>query len=149
MTTPPKTEIRDRNSSALSKIRASEPKPYEEKTYVLRALTIPGRSSGHPRTVPIAVVQFDGTHYICAPDRGRDWVQNLIAAEHCDLEGDPEPRHQADLVDDEAAAGAVYAYLAKLGKPSTMWPFPSDASPEEIHRHLGNIAVFRLKPRTP
>ncbi len=147
MTTPPKTEIRDRNASALSRIRASEPKPYEEKAYALRALTIPGRSSGRPHTVPIAVVQLDGTRYVCAPDRGRDWVQNLIAATYCDLEGDTQPRHHADLVDDKAAADAVHAYLAKLGKPSTMWPFPSDASPEEIHLHLGTIAVFRLIPR--
>jgi hypothetical protein len=56
------------------------------------------------------------------------------------------PRHRAVLVEDDTAASAVYAYLAALGRPSTEWPFPSDAPVSEIVKHVAEIAVFRLEP---
>jgi deazaflavin-dependent oxidoreductase (nitroreductase family) len=45
-----------------------------------RVLTIPGRTTGLPRTTPIATVAFDGAVYIVAGYSSSDWVKNARAA---------------------------------------------------------------------
>lgn len=146
MTNPAELEPRDRNRFMMDKIRADGNAPYQEGRYVLRVVSVAGRRSGEPRRVPIAIPTVAGERYLCAPNRGRDWVLNLLAAGECEVEGDPTPRHRAVLVEDDAAAEAVHTYLAALGRPSNEWPFPSDAPAPEIAEHVGEIAVFRLEP---
>ena len=138
---------RERNESMVTRIRSAEaPGPYREGGYVLRVLGVTGRVSGQPRHWPIAVVQLGGQRYLCAPNRRRDWVRNLLAAGWCVIEGDDPERQTATLAEDPAAAAAVAAYLGALGRSSTMWPFPSGAPAGVIEAHLGEIAVFRLTP---
>jgi hypothetical protein len=144
--TPSKTDHRDRNARIVDELRVSEPQPYTEGAYVLRALSTPGRVTGQPRAWPIAITQVQGRRFICAPNRTRDWVQNLLAAGQCEVEQDPHPRHHAVLIENDHAASVVSVYLRALGRPSPLWPFPYDADPEEIRRHTGEIAVFRLDP---
>lgn len=146
MTNPADLEPRERNLFMMDKIRAAGNAPYQEARYVLRVVSVPGRTSGRPRPVPIAIQTVAGAHYLCAPNRRRDWVRNLLAAGECEVEGDPVPRQRAVLVEDDAAAEAVHAYLAALGRPSNEWPFPSDAPAAEIAGHVAEIAVFRLEP---
>jgi hypothetical protein len=50
------------------------------------------------------------------------------------------------LIESPEAADVVAGYLQALGRPSMMWPFPSDAPVAEIRPHLPEIAVFRLQP---
>jgi deazaflavin-dependent oxidoreductase (nitroreductase family) len=45
-----------------------------------RVLTIPGRTTGLPRTTPIAIVAFVGGLYIVAGYPSSDWVKNARAA---------------------------------------------------------------------
>lgn len=130
----------------LSKIRTDGPAPYEESRYVLRVLSVPGRKTGEPRPLPIAVPMVAGERYLCAPNRQRDWVRNLLAAGECEIEGDPQPRQRAVLVEDDSAAVAVHTYLASLGRQSPEWPFPNGSPVQEIARHVGEFAVFRLEP---
>jgi hypothetical protein len=138
---------RERNEFMIKKIRSAEaPDPYAEGGYVLRVLSVPGRVTGRAQWWPIAVVQWHEQRYICAPNRRRDWVRNLLAAGWCAVEGDDPVRHVATLAEDDDAAQAVAAYLGALGRPSTMWPFPSDAPAATIQGHLPEIAVFRLSP---
>lgn len=130
----------------MERIRTGDPVPYQEGQYVLRVLSVAGRRTGEQRSLPIAIPTVAGARYLCAPNRHRDWVRNLLAAGECEIERDPLPRHRAVLVEDDTAASAVHAYLAALGRPSTEWPFPSDASVSEIVKHVAEIAVFRLEP---
>jgi hypothetical protein len=146
VTTARDSEIRVRNHTMLEKVRSGTPAPYQEGRYVLRALAVAGRTTGQQRAVPIAVVQVDSSHYVCAPNRQRDWVRNLMAAGTCVIEGDAVPQHQATLVEDAHAAGVVNLYLTALGRVSGEWPFPGDAAPEVIERYVGEIAVFWLDP---
>jgi hypothetical protein len=148
VTTARDSDIRTRNHMMLEKIRSGTIKPYEEGHYALRVLAIAGRLSGQPRLVPIAVVQVDGSIYVCSPDRKRDWVRNLMAAGSCRLEGDTAPAHQATLIENARAARVVNRYLTALGRMSNQWPFPSDATPEVIQHHIGEIAVFQLDTLT-
>lgn len=146
MTNPADLEPRERNRFMMTKIRADGPAPYQEGAYVLRVISVPGRTTGEPRPLPIAVPMIAGERYLCAPNRQRDWVRNLLAAGQCEIEGDPVPRHRAVLVEDDTAAVAVHTYLSRLGRPSSEWPFPTDAPVPEIAKHLTQIAVFRLQP---
>jgi hypothetical protein len=130
----------------IDKIRADGPAPYQEGRYVLRVMSVPGRRTGEARSVPIAIPTVAGGRYLCAPNRRRDWVLNLLAAGECELEGDPAPRHRALLVEDDTAAAAVHAYLSGLGRTSGEWPFPSGAPVTEIAGHVKEFAVFRLEP---
>lgn len=131
----------------ITRIRSADaPDPYREGGYVLRVLSVPGRVTRQPRAWPIAVVQLRGQRYVCGPNRSRDWVRNLLAAGWCTVEGGDPARQTATLTEDDDAAQAVAAYLGALGRPSTMWPFPSDAPAAVIREHLTEIAVFRLTP---
>jgi hypothetical protein len=137
----------ERNQFMIAKIRSADaPDPYRDGGYALRVLATPGRTTGQLRSWPIGVVQVDGQRYLCAPNRRRDWVRNLLAAGWCTVEGDDPARQAATLTEDDDAAEALAAYLRALGRPSTMWPFPSDASATTIREHLHDIAVFRLTP---
>jgi hypothetical protein len=139
---------RERNQFMIARIRSADaPAPYREGGYVLRVLGVPGRVTGQHREWPIAVVQLSGQHYLCAPNRRREWVRNLLAAGWCTIDGDDPARQAAALVEDDDAAEALAAYLAALGRPSTEWPFPSDAPASTIRQHLDQIAVFRLTPK--
>jgi hypothetical protein len=81
---------------------------------------------------------------VCAPNRRRDWVRNLLKVGWCTLEGDEPARQTATLGEDDAAARAVSAYLGALGRASPEWPFPFDAPASTIREHLDEIAVFHL-----
>ena len=43
-------------------------------------LTVPGRKSGLPRTVPVAIVELDGQRYLQSLYGQVEWVRNLRAA---------------------------------------------------------------------
>jgi deazaflavin-dependent oxidoreductase (nitroreductase family) len=43
-------------------------------------ITIRGRTSGIPRTTPIAIIEVDGRRWVWAPWGGSQWVRNLRAA---------------------------------------------------------------------
>jgi hypothetical protein len=146
VSSPAEMTPRERNEFMLARLRSAEPEPYREGGYVLRVLSTPGRRTSQPRSWPIAVIQRDGQRYICGPNRQRDWVRNLLAAGWCTVEGDEPARHDVTLIESPEAADVVAGYLRALGRPSMMWPFPSDAPVAEIRPHLPEIAVFRLQP---
>lgn len=132
----------------IARIRSADaPAPYREAGYVLRVLTVTGRVTGQDRSWPIAVVQLREQRYLCAPNRRRDWVRNLLKAGWCTLEADDPARQTATLTEEDEAAEAVAAYLGALGRTSQEWPFPGGAPATTIRQHLAQIAVFRLAPK--
>ena len=132
----------------IARIRSADaPAPYREAGYVLRVLTVTGRVTGQDRSWPIAVAQLRGQRYLCAPNRRRDWVRNLLKAGWCTLEGDDPAPQTATLTEEDEAAEAVAAYLGALGRTSQEWPFPGGAPATTIRQHLAQIAVFRLTPK--
>jgi hypothetical protein len=146
MTNPADRDPRQFNQQMVSRIRAGVAAPYQEGGYVLRVASVPGRHTGIEREWPIAVSQLSGQRYVCAPNRRRDWVLNLLAAGQCHLVGDQPSRHRAVLIEDRRAAAMVATYLANLHLDTQQWPFPATASEAEIAEHLTEIAVFGLDP---
>jgi deazaflavin-dependent oxidoreductase (nitroreductase family) len=57
-------------------------------------LTVPGRTTGQPRTTPVAIIEVDGRRWIWCPWGERHWVRNLRAAGRATI----EVRHQAEPV---------------------------------------------------
>jgi deazaflavin-dependent oxidoreductase (nitroreductase family) len=43
-------------------------------------VTIPGRTSGQPRTTPLAIIDVDGRRWVWSPWGDVNWVRNLRAA---------------------------------------------------------------------
>ena len=48
-------------------------------------VTIPGRSSGLPRSTPLAIIEHGGRRWIWAPWGDVQWVRNLRAAGHATI----------------------------------------------------------------
>src|SRR5438309_9979474 len=48
--------------------------------YPMYLLTVRGRKSGQPRTVPIVIIQQNGKRYLASPFGIVDWIRNLRAA---------------------------------------------------------------------
>jgi deazaflavin-dependent oxidoreductase (nitroreductase family) len=48
--------------------------------YPMYLLTVRGRKSGQPRTVPIVIIEQKGRRYVSSPYGIVDWVRNLRAA---------------------------------------------------------------------
>lgn len=148
---PDKMNWPEINATMAARIRGTDPQPYVEGQHVLRVVEHRGRTTGQPRYVPIAVTQLDGQRYVCSPNRQRDWARNLLASGECRIERDEPDHYQAVLVDADEAVNVVSTYLGNIVRRSgagghNFWPFPKDASPEEIRRHTDVIAVFRLEP---
>ncbi|MFI9383760.1 hypothetical protein [Kutzneria sp. NPDC052558] len=140
---------REVNAGMVARFREMDPQPYVDGSHVLRVVTIPGRVSGEPRPVPIAITKLGDRRYLCSPSRSRDWAANLAAAGRCTVEGDDPADYTATQVDGDEAVTALHTYLGNVvrlrgaGGPN-MWPFPKDAPAEEIRDHLDQVAVFRL-----
>jgi deazaflavin-dependent oxidoreductase (nitroreductase family) len=49
-------------------------------------LTVRGRTSGRPRTTPVAIIEADGRRWIWCPWGERHWVRNLRAAGRASIE---------------------------------------------------------------
>src|SRR5262249_33494027 len=48
-------------------------------------VTVPGRTSGLPRTTPIAIIEVSGRRWIWAPWGEVNWVRNLRASGHATI----------------------------------------------------------------
>jgi deazaflavin-dependent oxidoreductase (nitroreductase family) len=48
-------------------------------------ITIPGRSSGLPRSTPLAIIEHGGRRWVWAPWGDVQWVRNLRAAGHATI----------------------------------------------------------------
>lgn len=59
----------------------------------VETLTVTGRRSGRPRSVPVLPVQVGSRRYLVAPYGESDWVRNLRAAGEGELRGHGAARH--------------------------------------------------------
>lgn len=92
-----------------------------------RKLTVPGRSSGKPRAVPVIPVEVAGAHYLVSTRGESEWVRNVRAAGEVRL---GREKLKAVELATEARIPIIEAYRAKAGKTvDTYWrslPDPAD-----------------------
>ena len=82
-------------------------------------LTVRGRTSGVPRTAPVAIVELDGRRWIIGAYGEVQWVRNLRAAGEADIRIRGGTEHVAAVGLDRHDAIAFYrdtlpAYLGRL-----------------------------------
>ena len=104
-------------------------------------LAVRGRSTGEWRTVPVNVLDLDGSRYLVAPRGDTNWVRNLRAAGT----GELRTKHgteafRATEVGDANKQPIIDAYLARWGSQvkSQFAQLPDAA----------DHPVFRIEPAT-
>ena len=112
-------------------------------------LTVLGRSSGRPRTVPVIPVDVDGVRYLVSPYGESEWVRNLRKAGTGQLRGKAttEAFQAAELpVADRAPVIAAYregirgdvdGYFTRLPDPADhpVFQITTGSSPPETSEH--------------
>jgi deazaflavin-dependent oxidoreductase (nitroreductase family) len=115
-------------------------------------LTVPGRTSGKPRSTPITVFCVEGRRYVLGGFPGADWVLNARAAEVATLSRGRR-REQVSMVElpaDEARpllrdiptlVPTAIIFMRNAG-------LVAEGRPDEFEALAGRCAVFRFDPVT-
>lgn len=111
-------------------------------------LTVPGRTSGKPRSTPITPMYVDDERYVVAGFPNADWVKNVRAADTATLTSgkSSETVRMAELDADEARPLLrQFPVLVPTGvsfmKRSGLI---TEGTPEEFEALAGRCAVFRF-----
>lgn len=113
--------------------------PAISKLRMAPTLAVRGRTSGEWRTVPVNVLELNGSRYLVAPRGDTHWARNLRTAGEGELrKGSKVERFKAaELVDDEKPR-VIEAYREHWGRATRQqW----DALPDP-----GDHPVFRIEP---
>ncbi len=86
--------------------------------YPMYLLTVRGRKSGLPRTVPIAIMKRNGKRYVGSPYGIVDWVRNLRAAKEAVLTRGRRSETVKAIELPEGEAALVLQEEVKAGIPS-------------------------------
>ena len=117
-------------------------------------LTVRGRKSGRPLTVPIAVLEVDGRHYVQSPFGEVNWVHNLRATPEATVRVGrrDEPVIAAELPPEEAAQllrRALSPYLAmRMGRAflGRYYDLNQHSTDADYLREARLHPVFELRP---
>src|SRR2546429_4953995 len=114
--------------------------------YPMYLLTVRGRKSGQPRTVPLAIIERNGKRYVGSPYGIVDWVRNLRAAEEAILTRGrrSETVNARELPKGEAAL--VLREDIKGGNPfARSFGVTADSSLEEFEQAVVSHPLFVLQ----
>lgn len=113
-----------------------------------QTLTIVGRKSGAPQSIPVNPIAFDGREYLVAVRGNTQWVRNARAARTAHLRRGRNDRTVTLAEVDVADRGPIIrAYLKRWGwevgrfLPDGMTTDPSD---DQLHTHAASIPVFAV-----
>jgi hypothetical protein len=88
---------------------------------VVRLLSVPGRTTGRWRSVPVVVLEHDGHRYLLAAYGDTEWSRNLRAAGFCRLGGrGPVEEFTTTEVPVEQRPPLIGAYLQQFGTLPTV-----------------------------
>jgi deazaflavin-dependent oxidoreductase (nitroreductase family) len=120
-------------------------------------LTVTGRTSGLPRTFPIAILESDRRLFVQSPFGEVNWVRNLRADGHAALvrDGHEETVDAVELTPEAAepilrAALAPYHRNRLIGAFARLFiPIDPTASRDAFIEHVRLHPMFELRPRWP
>ncbi len=114
--------------------------------YPMYLLTVRGRKSGQPRTVPLAIIERNGKRYVGSPYGIVNWVRNLRAAGEATL---TRGRHSETVNARELPQGEAALVLRediKGGNPFARdYGVTADSSLEEFERAAVSHPLFVLE----
>lgn len=113
-------------------------------------LTVPGRTSGKPRSTPITPFAVEGRRYVVGGFPGADWVRNARAADAATL---TQGRHseQVRMVElpTEEARPLLRAFPTLVPTGVSFMKnagLVAEGRPDEFEALAGRCAVFRFDP---
>ncbi|MFQ6230942.1 nitroreductase family deazaflavin-dependent oxidoreductase [Nocardia sp. NPDC002869] len=112
-------------------------------------LTVPGRTSGKPRTTPVTPFEFNGAEYVLGGIPGADWVKNVQAAETAELKAKRKTR-TVRLVEVPAAESEPvlreFPRLVPTGVPVMIKSgVVTGDDPDEFAALAGRCVLFRIE----
>jgi deazaflavin-dependent oxidoreductase (nitroreductase family) len=114
-----------------------------------QSLTVRGRKSGQPHTIPVNPLTVDGQRYLVAPRGNTQWVRNLRAAGEGELHLGKKVEHfTASEVPDDEKVPFLRAYLQRWAWQTTsQFGLGKDASDADLARIAPDHPIFRITPR--
>jgi deazaflavin-dependent oxidoreductase (nitroreductase family) len=109
-------------------------------------LTVRGRKTGEPRTVPVNPLELDGATFLVAPRGNTNWARNLRAAGEGELRlGRTRRRFRFEELPDAEKLPLLREYLSRW-EPETKAQFETgaDASEERLREIAPLHPVFKL-----
>lgn len=114
----------------------------------LHVLTVTGRKSGRERSVPVDVMDVDGSRYLVAPYGQVNWVRNLRAAKNATLRRGSELRaYDAVEVDPAHAIPVIREYVRSVPVTKAYWNVTADSDDDEMLEDARKHPVFELTLR--
>ena len=118
-------------------------------------LTVRGRTSGVPRTFPVAIIEFEGRRYVQSPFGEVNWVRNLrVAGEAVVSKGRDLDDVEAIEVDPEAGGPILRDALAPYLKSRVLaavlgrfFHFRADSTLEDFVAEARRHPMFELRTR--
>ena len=110
--------------------------------YPMYLLTVRGRKSGLPRTVPLVIIERNGNRYVGSPYGIVDWVRNLRAAGEATL----TRGRRSETVNARELSKGEATLLLRGGNPfARYFGVTADSSLEEFERAAVSHPVFVLE----
>ncbi|GAA5117061.1 nitroreductase/quinone reductase family protein [Pseudonocardia adelaidensis] len=117
----------------------------------LPVLTVPGRTSGKPRSTPLSVLDLDGQRYLLEGFPGADWARNVRAAGGRATLSVGKRREDVRLVElgPQEALPVLRAWPVRIADGAKIM---ADAgvveavTPEAFEAVAGRCGVFRVEP---
>jgi deazaflavin-dependent oxidoreductase (nitroreductase family) len=106
---------------------------------LVQRLTVPGRRTGRPRTVPVAVLEHGGERYLVSYRGESDWVRNIRASRRGTLKvrGRSEDIEVSEVPVEERPP-LLAVYRERYGKMPTVSPV-LDALPDPADHPIFRI----------
>lgn len=111
-------------------------------------LTVAGRTSGKPRTVPVNLLTLDGSDYLVSPRGETEWVKNLrVAGKGALSKGGNERSFTAVELPDDDKPSILKAYIDRwFNATRGLWEGADKQTPtEQLATHASEHPVFRLE----
>lgn len=113
----------------------------------LHTLTVRGRRTGQPRSVPVDVMDMGDKTYLVAPYGVGNWVRNVRASPQVTLSRGGQSRtYGAEEVGPEEAVPVLRKYMAEVPVTRAYFDATPDSSNDEIAAELPSHPVFGLVP---
>jgi len=110
-------------------------------------LTVRGRRSGVPRTVPVTPIVVDGSRYLVAPYGAVGWVHNIRAAGRASLSrGGVSEQITVTECEGREAGTVLKAYYEDLERiVGSYFDLPDDPELEDFVAVVPDHPVFRIE----
>lgn len=112
-----------------------------------RRLTVKGRKSGKPHTVPVNPLEMGEDTYLVAPRGNTQWVRNLRVVGEGDLHHGRRATHfRGEEIPDSEKLPILKTYLDKWAwEVGAFFELEKNPSDEEIQRIAPDHPVFRVR----